>query len=103
MKNMSNKPLDKNELGTQDFIVSGYDRTKLASITYGVSKSKWEGLGYHNKPYNLRINILLKPSYHSYSSTSQKGLNAYFMLAAKKGKILNQSEHVINNSQILKD
>lgn len=44
----------------------------------------------------------MKPSGPSSSSTTQKGLNAYFMLA-ENGRILNQSEPVINNSQIMKD
>lgn len=67
---MSDKPLDKNELALQDFIVSGYDITKLASIIHGVSKSKVEVLGYHQKPYNTKINILMKPSDPSSSSTA---------------------------------
>lgn len=103
MKNMYDKPLNKNELVLQDFIEFGYDRIKLASIIYGVSKSKGEGLSYHHKLYNPRINISVKPSNPSSSSTAQKRLNAYFLLAAEKGKILKQSEPVINNSQILKD
>lgn len=81
MKNMSDKSLDKNELAIWDFNTSGYDRTKISSIIYGVSKSKEGGLGYHKKPYNPRFNILLKPSDPSSSSTAQKGLNAYFLLA----------------------
>lgn len=47
---MCDKPLDKNELALQNFIISDYERMKLASMIYGVSKSKWEGLGYHQKP-----------------------------------------------------
>lgn len=37
------------------------------------------------------------------SITIQKGLNAYFFPAAEKVKIMNQSEPMINSSQILKD
>lgn len=103
MNNMSDKPLDKNELALKNFIIYGYERTKLASMIYGVSKSKGGGLGYHQKPYNSRTNILMKPSNPSSSRTSQKGLNAYFMHAPEKGRILNQLEPVINNSQIPKD
>lgn len=45
----------------------------------------------------------MKPSDPSSSSTAQKGLNAYFMPTAENGRILNQSEPVIDNSQIMKD
>lgn len=103
MKNMSDKSQDKNETSLWDFIISGYGRTKLASIVYGVSKSKGKGLGYPQKPYNSRFNILVKPSDPSSSSTTEKGLNAYFLSAAKKVKTMNQSELMINNSWILKD
>lgn len=103
MKNMSDKSMDKNELDLWDFIISGYDRTKLASIIYGVSKSNGERLGYHKKPYNPRFDILVKASDLSSSSTTEKGLNAYFLLVAENVKILNQLERVINSSQILKD
>lgn len=71
-------------------------------MIYGVSKRKGEGLAYHQKPYNPRIDILMKPSDPSSSSTAQKGLNAYFMSPAKNSKVLNQSESMMNDSQVLK-
>lgn len=54
-------------------------------MIYGVSKRKWEGLGYHYKPYNPRTNILMKPSNPSSSSAAQKGLNAYYISATQNG------------------
>lgn len=45
----------------------------------------------------------MKPSYPSSSSTYQKGLNAYFMPAVRDDRIMNQSELMIDNSQILND
>lgn len=103
MKSISNKHRDKNELALQSFIISGYERTKLYSMIYEMGQSKRESLGYHQKPYHPKTNILMKPSDPSSSSTAQKGLKAYFMPAAEKGRILNQIEPMINNSQILKD
>lgn len=47
---MSDKPLDTNQLALQNLVIFGYERTKLTSMIYGVSKSKGEGLGYHHKP-----------------------------------------------------
>lgn len=103
MKNMSDKSLGKNELALQDFIIFSYDITKLASIIYGVSKRKGEGLGIHHKPYNPRFNVSMKPLELSSSNTTQKGPNASFLPTAEKVKSLNQLEPVISNSQILKD
>lgn len=40
MKDISDKSLDKNELALQIFIISGCERAKLASMIYGVSKTK---------------------------------------------------------------
>lgn len=102
IKDISDKPLDKYELALQEFIISGFERTKLASMIYGVSKSKVEGLGFHQKPYNSMTEILVKQSDPSSSSTSQKGLNAYFMSATINGKVLNQTKLVMDDSQVLK-
>ena len=45
----------------------------------------------------------MKPSNTSSSSTVQKGLYAYFMPAVGNGKILNPSEPVMDNSEVLKN
>lgn len=45
----------------------------------------------------------MKPLYPSSSSTAQKRLNAYVMLVDENGKVLNQSEPVMNDSQVLKE
>ena len=70
-QDMSNKTLDKNELTLQNSIIYGFKRTKLASMIYVVSKSKGEGLGYYQKHYNPRINVLVKPPNPSSSSYAQ--------------------------------
>lgn len=69
--------------------MSGCERTKFSSMIYEVSNRKGEGLGYHQKPYNPRTNIFMKPSNPSSSSTAQKGMNAYFIPTAETGRILN--------------
>lgn len=40
INNMSDKPLHKHELALQEFIIYGFERTKLASMVDGVSKRK---------------------------------------------------------------
>lgn len=46
---MSYKPLDKYELDLQELFISDFNRTKLASMIYGVSGRKGECLGCHKK------------------------------------------------------
>ena len=54
IKDMFDKPLDKYELSIQEFVISAFRITKLASMIYGIIIRKGEGLGYHQKPYNPR-------------------------------------------------
>lgn len=51
VKDVSDKTFDKHEIPLQEFILIGLQRTKLASMIYGVSRSKGEGLGYHKKTF----------------------------------------------------
>lgn len=88
-QDMSDKPLDNNELAFQNFIIYGFERAKPGSMIYGVSKSKGEGLRYHKKPYNPMTNVLVQPWNISPLNYARKGLYAYFMPATEKGKILN--------------
>lgn len=46
IKENSNKPLHKREMSLQEFIITGFTKTKLASLIYGLSMSKGEGIGY---------------------------------------------------------
>ena len=50
---MSNKPLGEHEMALQEFIITGFNMTKLASMIYGVSRSKGEGIGYSQKRWYL--------------------------------------------------
>lgn len=91
VKDVSDKILDKHEIDLQEFILTGLEITKLASMIYGVSRSKGEGMGYCQKPFNLRTKTLIKPSDPSSSKSTQKGLDFYFTLDFNNAKILNQS------------
>lgn len=68
----------------------------------GVTRSKWEGLGYSRKYFNPRFETLSKPIDPSSSSSTQKGLNSYFVPAAETTKIMNQSEPKVVESRVLK-
>lgn len=56
---MSDKPLDEYERALQEFVITDFNRTKLVSIIYGVSRKKGEGLGYHQKPPRTNTSIKL--------------------------------------------
>lgn len=59
---VSDKYLSEHEIDLQDFIVTGLERKKLASIIYGVSKSKREGMGYSERCSNRKSQLLKKTS-----------------------------------------
>lgn len=46
VKEVSDKPIDNHEMNLQEFIITGFNKTKLASMIYGVSIRKWGCLGY---------------------------------------------------------
>lgn len=62
------KPLSEHEISFQDFIMTGFGRTKISSMIYGVSKSKGGGMGYKEKGFTPKDLTLQKPS-DPYSSS----------------------------------
>lgn len=58
---MSNKPINSREMALREFIITCFNMTKLASIIFGVSRSKGGGLDYSQKPFNQRSGTLIKP------------------------------------------
>lgn len=98
---MFDKPIDEHEMALQDFIITGFNRTKLASMIFGVSRSKEEGLGYLQKYFNTRFETLSKPTNPSFSSSDQKGLDSHFVPATQNAKVLNQSEPKAIASRVL--
>lgn len=75
VKDVSDKIIDKNEIALQEFILTGLKRTKLASMIYGVIRSRGESLGYHQNPFNPRTATLIKPSDPSSSKSTEKRLD----------------------------
>lgn len=73
------KNLDKRKIALQEFILTDLERTKLASLIYGVSRSRGDGMGYYQKLVNPRTETLIKPSGISSSKSTQKGLDYYFV------------------------
>lgn len=98
---MYDKPLSEHEMALHDFIINGLERTKLASMIYGVSNIKGECMGYNERYSNPKAKLFKKPSDPSFSSIAQTELKTYFVSASNKGKILNQSKPKITESKVL--
>lgn len=81
---MCDKTLDEHEMTLQEFIIIGFNMTKIISMIYGVSISKGAGLVYSQKPFNLRSGTLIKLIKHSSSSSVKKGIDSYFVPVADK-------------------
>lgn len=94
------KNLSEHDIALRDFIITNLERTKLASMIYGVSKSKGKGLGYNEKCSNSKAQ-LIKTSRASSLSSTQTVLKTCFVSASDKGKSQNKSEAKINESNVL--
>ncbi|XP_050888860.1 uncharacterized protein LOC127094028 [Lathyrus oleraceus] len=95
---LSNKNLNEHEIDLQDFIMTGIERTKLAYIIYGVSKSKGKDMSYNENKAKAQ---LIKTPNASPSSNSQTDLKTYFVPASDKGKSLNKSKPKMVESKVL--
>lgn len=63
--------------------------TKLASMIYGVCRSKGEGIGFSQKHFNPRLGTLVKPMKPSCSTSTKKRLYSYFVPYVDKAMVLN--------------
>lgn len=88
-------------MALQDFLKIGLNRTKLASIIYGVRKSKGEGLAFYEKCFDSKTLTWKKPLEPYSLSYVDKILNDYFVCAAESIKVLNSSESIIDKSKVL--
>jgi hypothetical protein len=89
----SKKPLCEQDIALQEFIVTGIDISKVASMIYNVRRKKGEGIGFteeFGKP-----NTTHPPC----SDCIKKGLNAYFMSEADKTEVVIQSEPEASDSK----
>lgn len=99
--NKDDKPLSEHEISLQEFITISIERTKLSSMFYEVSKSKWEGMGYNKRSVYLGVSTLKNHSDPYSLSNAQTEIKDYFDLAAENSKILNQLEPKTIKSKFL--
>lgn len=101
VKKMSNKPPDEHEVALQEFVVNGFDRTKHASIIYGVRRNKEDGISFSQNTSNQRVETWVKPMEPSCSSSTKRGLYSHHVPVDDKAKVLNQSELKTVDSKVL--
>jgi len=74
------KPLSKQEI-VEDFIMTGIDRSNVASMIYGIHKNNGEGIGFTEGKPNVAY---LK----SCSECFKEGLKTYFVSEADKTEVV---------------
>lgn len=83
VKEVSDKPLDDHEMTLQKCLINDFNRTKHASMIYGVSRRKREALGYSQKTFNPRFETLSKTTNTSSSTLLKKELTLILHLLVK--------------------
>lgn len=94
------KHFDKHEISLQEFIINGIERSKLASMIYGVNINKGEDIGYsEDEPLDM-IHTLEKPKNAPCVDCVKKGQNlkSYFLPEVSKTTVLNNSKNNANVS-----
>jgi len=79
------KPLSKQEISLEDFIILGIDRSKVASMIYNLYKNNGKGVGFsYGKPNGINLK--------SCCECIKEGLKTYFVPEGAESEIVIQSE-----------
>lgn len=82
--NMSDKPLSEYQMAFLKFVNFFFNRTKVASMIYGLSRSKGECLGLSEQFVDLKSEIWIKSTKLLSPSSAQKDfLHALYLLMTK--------------------
>ena len=73
------RSLNKYDNPLEEFIIDGVDRSKLASMIYGVSRNKGEGIDLSEKAPPKRMQIPEKSKKPPFYKCIHKGLYYYFV------------------------
>ena len=66
------KPVSKHEIALEDFIISGIDRSKVASMIYNIYKNNDRGIGFlEGKPNGISLKVCCE--------CIKEGLKTYFV------------------------
>jgi len=103
-----NKPLSEQDAALEEFINTGIDRTKVASMIYSINQNNKKGIGFTGGNSG---DVILKPC----SDNTKEGLKTHFVSESEKdshsepkslnskvmtkSKLENQKTKVMNNSK----
>jgi len=86
------KPLSKHEIALEDFIMTGIDIRKVASMIYNIYRNNGKGIGFSERKPN---EISLKACYECI----KEGLKTFFVPEGAKSKTVVQSEPEASSSK----
>jgi len=86
------KSLSKHEIALEDFIISGIDKSKVASMVYNIYKNNGKRIGFSEEKTN---EINLKASYEC----NKEGLKTFFVPEGAKLETVIQSEPEASSSK----
>jgi len=86
------KSLSKHEIALEDFIISGIDRSKVASMIYSIYKNNGKGIGFsEDKPNEISLKACRE--------CIKEGLKTFFVPEGAKFEIVVQSEPEASSSK----
>jgi len=87
------KPLSKHEIVPEDFIISGIDRSKVASMIYSIYKNNSKGIGFsEGKPNGISLKACCE--------CIKEGLKTFFVPEGAKSETVVQSQLEAFSSKI---
>ena len=87
------KPLSKHEISLEDFIMSGIDRSKVASMIYNIYRNNGKGIGFSEGKLN---EISLKEC----CECIKEGLKTFFVPEGEKYETITQSGPEASNLRL---
>jgi len=93
-KKGDNKPLSEQDAALQEFITTGIDRTKVASMIYSINQNNKKGIGFTGGNSG---EVILKPC----SDNTKEGLKIHFVSESEKVKTASHSEPKASSSMVM--
>jgi len=91
-ENCNGKPLSKHEIALEDFIMSGIDRSRVASMIYNIYINNGKGIGFlEGKPNETNLK--------SCCECIKEGLETFFVLEGAEFETVVQSEPEASSSK----
>jgi len=84
-KKGDNKPLSEQDAALQEFITTGIDKTKVASMIYSINQNNKKGIGFTG---GNSSEVILKPC----SDNTKVGLKTHFVSESEKVKTSSHSK-----------